>query len=161
MSEQNKIKGRMCLALTVDSDADNGITTRYDNNSGFLKVSTRRGVVFMDENIGANNLDAAITIGRAVEDIAKHYRRGENVTDKKLIEDDNGAVSAAAETLGDRLPEEQARVREVLSQYKELGAAGYIGAMLIELSLAEADQAVMSGDVIRMIAAYQDLKGIN
>ena len=63
-------------------------------------------------------------------------------------------------TLGEKLPEEQARVREVLGYYKEIGPAGLFGAKMIEQSLRKADEAVMSGDVVAMIAAYNDLKDI-
>lgn len=64
------------------------------------------------------------------------------------------------DSLGDALPREQARVREVLGHYREIGPVGAIGAMLIEQSLAAADRAVMIGDVVAMIAAYKDLQGI-
>ena len=67
----------------------------------------------------------------------------------------------ATNTLGDALPKEMARVRVVLSQYKELGTVGAIGAMFIEKDLQDADSAVMSGDVVRMILAYQTLQGIS
>ena len=63
------------------------------------------------------------------------------------------------ETLGDKLPQEQARVRKLLTVYKEIGPAGAFGAVMIEQSLKEADEAVMSGDVVRMINAYEELKG--
>lgn len=63
-------------------------------------------------------------------------------------------------SLAESLPAEQARVREVLGYYREIGPAGAIGAAMIEQSLRRADQAVMSGDVIAMLAAYEDLKGI-
>ena len=63
-------------------------------------------------------------------------------------------------SLAEALPQEQARVRKVLGYYKEIGPAGAIGAMLIEQSLQAADQAIMSGDVVQMIAAYEDLKEI-
>lgn len=62
-------------------------------------------------------------------------------------------------TLGDALPQEQARVRELLAEYKALGPVGGFGAMMIEASLRNADQAAMSGDVVEMIKAYNDLKG--
>lgn len=65
-----------------------------------------------------------------------------------------------AQTLGEALPKEQARVREVLATFKEIGPAGAIGAFLIEQSLQKADKAVMSGDVIAMLVAYDDLKKI-
>ena len=64
------------------------------------------------------------------------------------------------ETLGDALPKEIARVREVLGYYKEIGPPGVIGAMLIEQELRAADQAVMSGDVVAMLRAYETLKCI-
>jgi hypothetical protein len=63
-------------------------------------------------------------------------------------------------TLADKLPEEMARVREVLGHYKEIGPAGMFGAAMIEQSLRAADKAVMSGDLVAMISAYQDLKEI-
>ncbi len=61
------------------------------------------------------------------------------------------------ETLGDALPKEQARVREILGHYKEIGPAGMFGAAMIEASLRKADAAVMSGDLLAMIDAYNDL----
>lgn len=62
------------------------------------------------------------------------------------------------ETLGDALPKEQERCRELLAVYKELGAVGAFGAMVIETALRKADQAVMSGDVTAMIQAYKELQ---
>jgi hypothetical protein len=53
-----------------------------------------------------------------------------------------------------------ARVREVLGHYKEIGPAGMFGAAMIEQSLRAADKAVMSGDLVAMIAAYKDLQKI-
>jgi hypothetical protein len=63
-------------------------------------------------------------------------------------------------TLGDALPKEIARVREVLGHYKELGPVGMFGAMFIEQDLQAADRAVMSGDVVAMLQAFETLKGI-
>lgn len=62
------------------------------------------------------------------------------------------------ETLGDALPKEQARVREILGHYKEIGPAGAFGAAMIEASLRRANAAVMNGDLPAMIDAYNDLK---
>lgn len=64
------------------------------------------------------------------------------------------------ESLAEALPREQARAREILGHYKEIGPVGMFGASFIEADLREADQAVMSGDVVRMIRAYEKLKGI-
>jgi hypothetical protein len=64
------------------------------------------------------------------------------------------------ETIGDVLPKEMARVREVLGHYREIGPVGVFGATFIELDLREADQAVMSGDVAAMIIALKKLQAI-
>ena len=63
-------------------------------------------------------------------------------------------------TLGDELPKEQARVRELILQYRDplLNGAGNLAALMMEQSLRRADEAIMSGDLGLMIAAYQDLK---
>ncbi len=62
------------------------------------------------------------------------------------------------ETLGDAYPKEQARVRELLGLYKELGPSGVFGATMIEADLKEADAAAVSGDLARMIRAFNELK---
>lgn len=61
------------------------------------------------------------------------------------------------ESLAEALPREQKRCRELLEVYKELGPAGRFGAMMVEASLDEAEQAAMSGDVVRMLRAYKRL----
>lgn len=63
-------------------------------------------------------------------------------------------------SLGEDYPKQQARVREVLKLYQEIGPSGQFGAMMIERDLKEADEAAMSGDLVRMIRAYETLKGI-
>jgi hypothetical protein len=63
------------------------------------------------------------------------------------------------ETLADALPKEQARVRELLTQYKSIGPVGTFGALMLEQDLRAADQAVMSGDVVAMLRAFERLKG--
>ena len=64
------------------------------------------------------------------------------------------------ETLGESLPKEQARVREILGHYKEIGPAGMFGATMIEETLRKADEAVISGDLVKMILVYRELKAI-
>ena len=61
-------------------------------------------------------------------------------------------------TLGDELPREQARCRELLVAYKEIGPMGAFGAAMIEQSLREADAATISGDLVAMLRAYEKLK---
>ena len=61
-------------------------------------------------------------------------------------------------TLGEELPKELARVRELLSAYKEIGTAGRFGALMIEGLLRKADKAMADGDVVNMIRVYEELK---
>jgi len=65
------------------------------------------------------------------------------------------------ESLGEALPKEMARVRAVMLEYSgpELGGSGAFAIAMMEQSLKEADRAVMEGDVVGMIRAYEDLKG--
>ena len=68
-------------------------------------------------------------------------------------------------TLGEQLPKEQERVREVLVGYEKIQVECpemlcQFAIAMIKQSLKEADQAAISGDVVAMLAAYEDLKGI-
>jgi hypothetical protein len=65
-----------------------------------------------------------------------------------------------SESLAEAMPKEMVRVRVVLGHYKEIGTVGIFGATFIEQALHEADQAVMSGDLVRMIRAFEALKSI-
>ena len=65
-------------------------------------------------------------------------------------------------TLGEALPKEMARVRdEVMPAYQdpELKGAGAFALAMMRHSLDVAAKALAEGDVITMIAVYQDLKG--
>lgn len=62
-------------------------------------------------------------------------------------------------TLGDALPDEIARVTEILGYYRELGPVGMFGATMIRMSLDRATRALASGDVIEMLKCLEDLKG--
>jgi len=64
-------------------------------------------------------------------------------------------------SLGEALPQEMARVREIIVEYRDplLRGAGNLAARMMEISLQKADAAVMSGDVVAMLRAYEDLKG--
>ncbi|WP_257303431.1 hypothetical protein [Geothrix campi] len=64
-------------------------------------------------------------------------------------------------SLAEALPQEQARVREVLAIYKSLGAAGVIGAAMIEDDLRAADRAIATQDIVAMLRCYQTLKQIH
>ena len=62
-------------------------------------------------------------------------------------------------TLGEELPKEQARVRELLVIYKSLGPRANFGALMIEQVLQRADQAAISGDLVAMLRSIKELKG--
>ena len=64
------------------------------------------------------------------------------------------------DSLGEALPKEQARVRDLIVQYRDpmLNGAGNFAAMMMEQDLQAADKAVMEGDVVEMIRVYQKLK---
>lgn len=64
-----------------------------------------------------------------------------------------------ATTLAEALPAEQSRVRQLLSDVKEIGPSGQLLAFMLTASLANAEKAAASGDVVAMIAAYKDLQG--
>lgn len=64
-----------------------------------------------------------------------------------------------SDTIGEALPREMARVRDhVLPHYVELGPVGAFGAAFIRADLDIAAQALASGDILEMIAAYRALK---
>ena len=69
-------------------------------------------------------------------------------------------MTDTTKTLAEALPEEMARVRTVLGHYKSIGPAGMFGAAFIEQDLREADQAVMSGNIVAMIRSLAKLRGI-
>lgn len=63
-------------------------------------------------------------------------------------------------SVGEDFPNQQARARELLKQYHSIGPAGAFGAAVIEATMREADQALASGDVVRIIRAYEKLRGL-
>ncbi len=64
------------------------------------------------------------------------------------------------ETLGDAYPKMQARVRDILQVYRELGPVGVFGATMIEDCLRRADRAAIEGDLPAMIALYKEMEDI-
>jgi hypothetical protein len=63
------------------------------------------------------------------------------------------------DTLGDALPREMARVRdEVMPAYQEIGPAGGFALMMMRRALDAAAKAMVEGDVVAMMRAYQALK---
>lgn len=63
------------------------------------------------------------------------------------------------ETLGDALPKEMARVRDVLiPQYESIGPAGRFAIGMMLVSLNSATKALTENDLPAMIRAYGELK---
>ena len=56
------------------------------------------------------------------------------------------------------LQAELTRCRELLEAYKELGTVGLFGKLVIQESVHKGEAAMVSGDVIKMLRAYEDLK---
>lgn len=63
-------------------------------------------------------------------------------------------------SLGEQFPLEQARVRKILSLYKELGAPGSFGALMIEQVIQRADKAAVEQDVVAMLQSFQEMQEI-
>jgi hypothetical protein len=53
------------------------------------------------------------------------------------------------------------RVREVMRRYEEIGAPGRFALAMMRASVAAAEAALESGDVIQLIRAREDLAGYN
>lgn len=63
-----------------------------------------------------------------------------------------------SENLSDGLQRELARCRELLIAYNEIGPSGIFGKGMIEADIGNAEQAILSGDLPAMIAAYKELE---
>lgn len=63
-------------------------------------------------------------------------------------------------SVGEDFPREQARCRQLLKEYREI-PTGAFGAAVIEQTLREADEAMASGDVVRILRAYQAMTECN
>ena len=61
-------------------------------------------------------------------------------------------------TLGEELPREMARVRELQGEYRAIGSSGCFGVAMMEAALQRADKATISGDLPAMIRAWEELK---
>lgn len=67
-------------------------------------------------------------------------------------------MAEQATTVGEDFPRQQERVRGLLAAYRSIGPAGQFGVAMIEADLKEADEAQASGDIVRILRAYQALK---
>jgi len=64
------------------------------------------------------------------------------------------------DTLGDALPREIARVTKLIELYATIPTGVFAIAMMRQ-SLAHASKAMIEGDLVEMIRAYEDLKGFH
>lgn len=63
------------------------------------------------------------------------------------------------ENLMDGLLYEMNRVRELIKEYDRLpDGVGFFGSSIMRCSINEAEKSISSGDVLKMINAYEDLK---
>ena len=63
------------------------------------------------------------------------------------------------DTVGDALPREMARVRDViLPEFDAIGAPGALAAMMMRQSLDRAAKAMAEGDTVEMIRCLEDLR---
>jgi hypothetical protein len=62
------------------------------------------------------------------------------------------------QNLMDGLMDELNRNRELLKEYEAIGPAGAFGAIFIRQAIARGESAIRSGDVIKMLQAYSELK---
>ena len=67
-------------------------------------------------------------------------------------------MTLGAESLGDAYPKQQARCRDLLIQYIEIGPPGTFGRMLLEDLMRRADLAVMAQDLPAMIGIYKEME---
>ena len=64
--------------------------------------------------------------------------------------------------MGTALPREMARIRDqVMPAYVECGPAGAFALMMMRDALDRAAKAMAEGDVVAMLAAYNDLRGFD
>jgi hypothetical protein len=60
-------------------------------------------------------------------------------------------------TLADEYPKAQARLRELIHQYRDLGPAGAFGVMMLDDLQTRAAEAAAAGDVVAMLRLYAEM----
>jgi hypothetical protein len=70
-------------------------------------------------------------------------------------------MNTEANTLGDALPLEIERVRELIDQYKACGPGGQFGVVMMTRDIEAAEKATREGDTIGMLRAYTQLQSWN
>lgn len=69
-------------------------------------------------------------------------------------------AGADVTTVGDDFPRQQERVRQCLQNGLEIGPVGVFYVAVCKEALKQAELAMASGDITRILAAYQELKDI-
>lgn len=90
--------------------------------------------------------------------LTSHWVRGQVRSAARLREQEEEERRTRAETLGTALPKEIERCQGLLHQYAAIGPAGTFGYVMIKREIAAARKAMMEGDCVAMIRAYQVLK---
>ena len=62
------------------------------------------------------------------------------------------------DTLGDALPREIARCKELLTIYESMGPAGMFGVAFLKQDIATAEAAISDNDLVAQIQVYEKLK---
>jgi hypothetical protein len=68
-------------------------------------------------------------------------------------------MTTESKSLAEAILDEQARCRELLTEYKAIGPAGQFGYLMISQALQRTEAAVMAGDTVAMLRCYEELKG--
>ena len=61
-------------------------------------------------------------------------------------------------SVGEDFPKQQARCRQMLEDAISIGPEGRFLAAMLRNTLARAEHAALSGDVVKILAAYTDMK---
>lgn len=59
------------------------------------------------------------------------------------------------------LQKEQTRVRELLTEYEEIGSAGFFGATILKQLLSKTDNVIATGDTVQMLVLLKELQKCN
>jgi hypothetical protein len=78
--------------------------------------------------------------------------------EREVAEITHETVPARSTTVGENLPRQLARVREIQRHATEIGPAGAFLVAICEAALREAEAAIASGDVLRVVRAYGKLR---
>lgn len=71
-------------------------------------------------------------------------------------------MTTQSQTLAEALPAEMARVRdEVMPAYLAIGQPGALALHMMRMELDIAAAAMMNGDIVTMLRAYESLKGFH